>query len=104
MVADELQYVLDHAGVHIVLAEDQEQVDKVLEIQEQCPELEQIIYDDERGMRDYDHTHLHSFKGLQDDGRKYAETHPEISGANQYRLRGMATLPNFRDRGIGRLL
>lgn len=91
MVADELQYVLDHAGVHVVLAEDQEQVDKVLEIQQRCPDLEQIIYDDERGMRDYDHTHLHGFRGLQDAGREYAQTHPDFLNREIERNRGSDT-------------
>ena len=77
MVAEELQYVLEHAGVHIVLAEDQEQVDKVLEIQEQCPELTDVVYDDERGMRDYDHTHLHAFRALQQSGREFTAAHAD---------------------------
>jgi long-chain acyl-CoA synthetase len=77
MVAEELQYVLEHAGVQFVLAEDQEQVDKVMEVQSDCAALEQIIYDDERGMRDYDLHHLHSFKGLQAAGREYAQASPD---------------------------
>jgi len=77
MVAEELQYVLEHAGVQVVLAEDQEQVDKVMEVQADCPALEQIIYDDERGMRDYDHNHLHSIKDIQDAGREFAKNKPQ---------------------------
>ncbi|MCP4009761.1 MAG: long-chain fatty acid--CoA ligase [Proteobacteria bacterium] len=77
MVAEELQYVLEHAGVQVVLAEDQEQVDKVMEVQADCPALEQIVYDDERGMRDYDHNHLHSIKGIQDAGREFAKNKPQ---------------------------
>lgn len=76
MVAEELQYVLEHAGVHLVLAEDQEQVDKVLEVQPDCPALTQIIYDDERGMRDYDHQNLFSIKMLQQAGHKFAAEKP----------------------------
>ncbi len=78
MVADELQYVLEHAGVHIVLAEDQEQVDKVMEIQSQCPELTQIIFDDPRGLRDYDPEHLHPFTAIQKSGQEFAETNPQF--------------------------
>ncbi|MDJ0957992.1 MAG: AMP-binding protein, partial [Arenicellales bacterium] len=50
--ADEIQYVLDHAEVKFVLAEDQEQVDKILEAQDSCPQLQAIFYDDKRGLRD----------------------------------------------------
>lgn len=78
MVAEELQYVLEHAGIQFMLAEDQEQVDKVMEVQADCPALEQIIYDDERGMRDYDHTHLHSIKNLQEAGREFAKSKPDF--------------------------
>jgi len=81
MVADELQYVLEHAGVQIVLAEDQEQVDKVMEVQPNCPHLQQIIYDDERGMRDYDHQHLHSVKALQKAGLEFAREQPDFLSA-----------------------
>lgn len=78
MVAEELQYVLEHAGIQFMLAEDQEQVDKVMEVQAKCPALEQIIYDDERGMRDYDHTHLHSIKHMQDAGREFAKNNTDF--------------------------
>ncbi len=78
MVADELQYVLAHAGVQMVLAEDQEQVDKVMEVQSSCPELQQLIYDDSRGMRDYDHSHLHSFDSIQACGREFGKKNPSF--------------------------
>jgi len=68
-VAEEMAYVLDHCGARFVVAEDQEQVDKVLEVQGKLPGLEQIIYYDTRGMRKYDHTTLHSYRDVQADGR-----------------------------------
>jgi long-chain acyl-CoA synthetase len=77
-VADEIQYVLDHAEVSFVLAEDQEQVDKMLEIQDRCPHMQHIIYDDPRGLRDYDKTHLHDFAALQEAGRQYAQENPDF--------------------------
>jgi long-chain acyl-CoA synthetase len=58
-VADEMAYVLENADVKIALAQDQEQVDKILSIGGQLPKLTQILYDEERGLRTYDHTHLH---------------------------------------------
>ena len=68
-VPDEMAYVLDHCGARFVVAEDQEQVDKVLEIQDRLPNLAQIIYLDKRGMRKYDHTTLNSFADVQAEGR-----------------------------------
>ncbi len=74
--ADEIQYVLDHAEVRFVLAEDQEQVDKILEAQDRLPSLSQIFYDEERGMRNYEHDHLTDFARVQAEGREYDEQHP----------------------------
>jgi len=53
-VADEMQFVLEHAGVRFAICQDQEQVDKLLSIQDKLPLLEAILYDEDRGMRDYD--------------------------------------------------
>ena len=77
-VAEEMEYVLAHAGVRFVLAEDQEQVDKVLEVSDRIESLEQIIYDDSRGLRDYDHTHLHDFESVQALGREVLNRTPTL--------------------------
>ena len=68
-VADEMAYVLEHCGAKFVVAGDQEQVDKVLEIQEQIKSVEHIIYLDPRGLRKYDHSRLHSLHDIQAKGR-----------------------------------
>ncbi len=72
-VADEMGYVLGHCTARYVIAENQEQVDKVLEIQDKLPALEQIIYLEPRGMRKYDHTTLHALKDIQKEGRAARE-------------------------------
>ena len=68
-VAEEMAYVMGHCGARYVIAGDQEQVDKVLEIQSDLPNFEQMIYLDARGLRKYDHTHLHSYAGVLANGR-----------------------------------
>ena len=68
-VAEEMAYVMGHCGARYVIAGDQEQVDKVLEIQSDLPNFEQMIYLDARGLRKYDHTHLHSYAGILANGR-----------------------------------
>ena len=50
-VAEEMAYVLDHCGAKLVIASDQEQVDKVIEIQDRLPDFERMIYLDARGLR-----------------------------------------------------
>ena len=68
-VAEEMKYVLDHAGVSFAIVENQEQVDKLLSIQEHLPGLRQIIYCNPRGLRNYDHATMHPFGEIQDIGR-----------------------------------
>lgn len=67
-VAEEMSYVLSHCGARFVISEDQEQVDKVLEIQEDLPSLDQMIYLDPQGMRKYDHSKLHELKKVKENG------------------------------------
>ena len=77
--AEEMAYVLDHCGARFVMAEDQEQVDKVLDVQDRLPQFEQMIYLDPRGMRKYDHAKLHEFSKVQAAGRSKAEAlRPEL--------------------------
>ncbi|MEM9781847.1 MAG: AMP-binding protein [Pseudomonadota bacterium] len=68
-VAEEMVYVLDHADAVMVVAEDQEQVDKVLSIADRLPKLRHIVYLDPRGLRNYDHATLHPLDDVQKAGR-----------------------------------
>ncbi|GGB32102.1 long-chain-fatty-acid--CoA ligase [Roseibium aquae] len=68
-VAEEMAFVLGHAEVRFAVVEDQEQVDKLLSM-DNLPTLEHVIYDEPRGLRDYDHTRLHAYTDVQDRGRK----------------------------------
>ena len=68
-VAEEMAYVLEHCGARFVIAADQEQVDKVIEVQDRLHQFEHLIYLDPRGMRKYDHTTLHEFSHIQAQGR-----------------------------------
>lgn len=69
-VAEEMAYVLGHAEVRFAVVEDQEQVDKLQSMGEQVPSLTDILYDEPRGLRDYDHSHLHPFEAVQERGRR----------------------------------
>ena len=68
-VADELSYVLGHADVKFVAAQDQEQVDKVLSVLERLPHLQTIVYNEARGLRDYDHSRLIKIEDVIAGGR-----------------------------------
>jgi len=75
-VVEELIYVVDHAEVKFAIAEDQEQVDKLLLVNEVDHSIDQIIYDDNRGLRDYNPDHIFSFESVQADGEKIATESP----------------------------
>ncbi len=77
-VADEMAYVLDNADVKIALVEDQEQVDKMLEVRERCPKIEHVIFDDTRGMRHYEQEFLHDYEKVQQTGVAHDHDHPEF--------------------------
>ncbi len=68
-VAEEMAYVLDHCGARFVVAEDQEQVDKVIEVQDRVHCIEHILYLDPRGLRKYDHARLHALDDIAAEGR-----------------------------------
>ena len=71
-VAEEMEYVLAHCGAKFVIAGDQEQVDKILEIESKLPDFKQMIYLDGRGLRKYDHSKLHSFVSIMENGKNSA--------------------------------
>ncbi|MFQ5765462.1 MAG: AMP-binding protein, partial [Rhodospirillales bacterium] len=75
-VADEMQYILEHAEARFAVVEDQEQVDKLLEIKDRTPALETIVYKDPRGLRNYDQPFLHRYAEVQDRGRAFDADNP----------------------------
>jgi long-chain acyl-CoA synthetase len=77
-VAEEMAYVLSNAEVRTALVEDQEQVDKLLEVKARCPTLEFIVYDDPRGLRHYDRKLLRSYDDVQAAGRDLERGRPDF--------------------------
>ena len=75
---EEVAYLINYAGAKIIIAEDEEQVDKVLEITEECPCVEHIIYCDPRGMRKYEDPRLMSHLDLMASGQKLDEEQPKL--------------------------
>ncbi len=77
-VANELAYVLAHAEVKFAAVEDQEQVDKLLSISEQVPKLKTIVYDEPKGLRDYDRANLRHIDEVIADGRAAMAADPKV--------------------------
>ena len=76
--AQECVFPIHNADVRFAFAEDQEQVDKLLEIQPQCPQLQHIYYDDPRGLRNYDALGLASLDALLAAGKAFAILQPHF--------------------------
>jgi len=89
--AAEMAFVVDHAEIRFAMAEDQEQVDKMIEIKLKARNLEQVIYSDPRGMRHYDHDFLHAFDDVQTAGRAYDTAHPGFYEAEVAKGQGADT-------------
>ena len=68
----ECVFPINNAEVRFAFAEDQEQVDKLLEIRAQCPQLQHIYFDDSRGLRKYDETGLVAVEMLLNLGKAFA--------------------------------
>ena len=75
--AAECVFPLTNAEVRFAFAEDQEQVDKLLEIRPQCPQLAHIYFDDPRGLRSYEEPGLMSLDALIASGTQFATSQPE---------------------------
>jgi long-chain acyl-CoA synthetase len=80
-VADEMAFVLEHAEVTVAIVEDQEQVDKVLSVAARLPRLGTIIYDEPRGLADYDHARLKWIDEVQILGRDKLASDPQAAQA-----------------------
>ena len=80
----EVGYLLSHSGAKVLIAEDQEQVDKALEVLDRCPDLERIVYVEPRGIRyRYDNPKLLSWDDLLKLGEEHRANHP---GAVEHRM------------------
>ncbi|BCH30756.1 long-chain-fatty-acid--CoA ligase [Mesorhizobium sp. L-8-10] len=78
-VAEEMAYVLDHAEVRFAIVQDQEQVDKIQSFQDKIPALKEIVYDEPRGLRDYDPRGLTAFTSVQEKGAAVERADPEAA-------------------------
>jgi len=77
-LVDEIQYIIDHSDTRFLFGEGQEEVDKSISIFDGCPKLERVIWDDPKGMRNYDQDYLMSLKELQRLGRELDKKEPGL--------------------------
>jgi long-chain acyl-CoA synthetase len=75
---EEVAYVIDHSDAAFVVAEDQEQVDKILDVVERLPKVRNVVFDDPRGLRHYRHPALIRFQDVEERGRELAARRPDL--------------------------
>ena len=75
-IEKEMEFIVDHAEARFAIVEDQEQVDKLLQVRTACPRLEYIVYDDPRGLRHYREERLLSLAELKERGEKFERDNP----------------------------
>jgi len=85
-VAQEMCFVMQDADIAFAFAENQEQVDKLLEVRETVPGIQHIIYDDPRGLRKYTEPGLISTEQLKQLGQTWDRDHP---GAWEAMMQGL---------------
>ena len=74
---DEVRYVIDHSEATFVVAEDQEQVDKFVELKDDLPNVKRVIYWDSKGLWNYDDPWLLDYESLLKQGSEYEKLHPD---------------------------
>src|SRR5207237_5827994 len=84
----EVGFVIDHSDARFVVAEDQEQVDKILGMIDQLPKVTYVIYSDPRGLRRYRHDKLLSFAEVEERGRALAREKPGLFAESLARGKG----------------
>ncbi len=84
--AEEMGFVMSHCGARFAIVGDQEQVDKIIEVKDQLPEFERMVYLDPRGLRKYDHAALDGYREVQQRGRDTREAHIKELEARQAKL------------------
>ncbi|MEX4010556.1 AMP-dependent synthetase/ligase [Neoaquamicrobium sediminum] len=76
--ANEVAYVLEHSDAEIIVCEDQEQVDKVIEVRAQLPLLKRIVVVETKGMRNYPADLVVSFAELEESGAAHRKANPDL--------------------------
>jgi long-chain acyl-CoA synthetase len=75
---EEVKYIIDHSDTKFFVGEGQEEVDKALSIREECPKMTKVIWDDPKGMRNYDEDLLISLEKVMDLGKQLDAEQPDL--------------------------
>ncbi|MDD5604848.1 MAG: AMP-binding protein [Dehalococcoidales bacterium] len=76
-IPSELKYIMEHSGASFAIANDQEQVDKFLQIKHELPSLRKVVYWDPKGLKNYDDPTLVNFNDVLDLGKERDRNNPD---------------------------
>ena len=86
-ILTEVAYIIDHCEASMIVAEDQEQVDKILDLKDKLPRVKKIIYTDPKGLWDYEDEALIDYYKLEQIGREMHEKDPDLFNKNVNAIR-----------------
>jgi long-chain acyl-CoA synthetase len=81
-ILSEVAYIIEHSEAAMLVAEDQEQVDKILDLKEKLPRLKKVIYTDPKGLWDYEEDLLIEFSQIEKRGRELHQQEPDLFDKN----------------------
>lgn len=81
-IPSEVKYIVTHSGAKFAIVNDQEQVDKFLEIREEIPLIQKVIYWDPKGLKNYNESLIISINDVMVLGKEYEKTHPDLFETN----------------------
>jgi long-chain acyl-CoA synthetase len=87
-IPSEVKYIATHSGAKFAIVNDQEQTDKFLEIKDELPSLQKVIYWDPKGLKNYDDPILISFADVIELGKEYEKTNPNLFEQNVEKGKG----------------
>lgn len=91
---DEVHYFVSDCEPRFMVLEDQEQVDKIIRVKDECPSVEKVIYWDDQGLWSYHEPYLMSLEAFEEAGLDYGREHPGLfeEGAGRVKAENMAIL------------
>ena len=97
--APELKYVIEHSDPKFIVARDQEQVDKMLQLKEGLSNVKRVVWWEPKGLGNYDDSWLTSFDEIMELGREYEKEHPTVFDDNINRVKPENTAYIFYTSG-----
>lgn len=81
-IPSEVKYYIEHSDSTFIVAQDQEQIDKILQVKDGLPSLSKVVYWDPKGLWNYKDPMLISYQEVLDLGKEHDQEHPHLFDSN----------------------